>query len=722
MTRAWFVLLLALVALGPHTGTAQTVATRLFAGEHADFTRVVAQSATDMAWALSRDGRQITLTPTAGRAAVSVAGLFDRIPRARLARARVDNGAVVLDLACDCEVTTFTLRAGVFVLDIGAVLLAPPSLQAVEPVAARPAPRRPATPPEVAALAGRTLARDLRPPEPTPGDDPALTHQAAAMGQLMARALADGITRGILDTSGATPAAPAMLLPGADPSTLGEQGFAAIRDPSAPPVPADQSDPQCDMNALIAPLGTPSDMPAARRLAGATAAFYGEFDALSPEALQTSVLTLLSLGLGHEAHLVLSLADPALPTAPILTAIADVIEDLPSNARMTLANSVDCPGALGVFALLAAPPVPRDADWHMQQALSFSQFPAELRFVLAERLFDRHLASGALDAARVVHEAMIRSGFFPVGQLAQFDARLEAARGHADLAMHRLESARWTNARELLSLMALDPGAAADPDGAQSAEAVATAERLTRPGRDLMVQVIQRHAGAGRYIDALASLDRLASWPLLAESDATALTELRGSLWQRAAETLDQAPFLELLLLRPDWRDPSLATTAKQAIDARLAALGVELTAWQPSVDAPSTQDAANAPTTLDETGTTTTLGEDRQTEIPDQIAQDQESPAPPADPTQLADTVRPQADTAPPTESPTQAPSAPEEAPVRAAQSDALPDLDENAGIAALPLPANDISDPVDLMQTGQRALTDSQRLRDNLQRLLDG
>src|SRR5690606_17915055 len=95
--------------------------------------------------------------------------------------------------------------------------------------------------------------------------------------------------------------------------------------------------------------------------------------------------------------------------------------------------------AASVMAVLAgaeAEAVRRNAD---QLALTFSALPAALRGLIGLRLAEALIDAGALDAARIVADALQRSDWVSAGALALVEARLDRAGGLAGDAALRLD-------------------------------------------------------------------------------------------------------------------------------------------------------------------------------------------------------------------------------------------------------------------------------------------
>lgn len=104
-------------------------------GDHSDFTRIVIETRGLNGWSVSQTGRRVEIAPNGDVEGYSLDRLFDRITRDRLANASTDGNRLVLDLACECGITSTEIQENIAVFDISS---RPPS-QEVEFLANLPA-------------------------------------------------------------------------------------------------------------------------------------------------------------------------------------------------------------------------------------------------------------------------------------------------------------------------------------------------------------------------------------------------------------------------------------------------------------------------------------------------------------------------------------------------------------------------------------------------------
>lgn len=114
----WRAFATAAVLLTAGTAQAQTIVTR--SGEHKNFTRLVMRLPTGADWSLTQSGTVATINVDAPEAVFDTSRVFNLIPRTRL-QSLVQNGPgqpLRLQLACNCDVTSYVQQNGYLVVDI----------------------------------------------------------------------------------------------------------------------------------------------------------------------------------------------------------------------------------------------------------------------------------------------------------------------------------------------------------------------------------------------------------------------------------------------------------------------------------------------------------------------------------------------------------------------------------------------------------------------------
>lgn len=202
---------------------AQTLA--VDAGDHQGFTRLVIRIGADREWELERTGRTWRLSLSPSIENFDLSGSFDLIQRARIADLSQADDALVMALACDCNVSAFRFRDTYMVIDVSDPdPTAEPSLE-VEPPA-DPDPSREPPQDETTALAPDPDPRPALLPDtatgiPAPDATPP-TPRPPTVGEIAAAALPD-LAR--------------LLTPGPTLAPPASQPAAPAPEPEAPPAP-----------------------------------------------------------------------------------------------------------------------------------------------------------------------------------------------------------------------------------------------------------------------------------------------------------------------------------------------------------------------------------------------------------------------------------------------------------------------------------------------------
>lgn len=424
-------LCLCLAAL-PNRAAAQTVTVQ--SGEHADFSRLALVFPRETAWdSRQTDGElRITFSP---EAALDTSRVFELIPRDRIAAAGTDpeNGALVLDLNCPCDVDIFQTRANVVVIDVrdapetaetsdapaqGSApdTALPPALPAgllaeaarvpsgLRPFAPSPFALEPPTPnpssentPNGAEPAPRPVnARTEAPPSTdlNPSDDPAEA-LAAALDADLRRAAEAGLID-LTDEARDTPAFDEDALPNLDLRT--------VFDPL--PGSADERKAEalnCPRRRLFAFM---EDRPAEQIVAALPTLRAGLVTALgdlSPNGARALAEAYLALGFGVEAAQLIREAGLAPRSEALLTGIARLVDMRSEERPDTWEGLQGCPSPVALWAMLGqAPGLPAPTIHADAVQASFAALPDHMRLHLGPVLADRLLRARLPGAARAV--------------------------------------------------------------------------------------------------------------------------------------------------------------------------------------------------------------------------------------------------------------------------------------------------------------------------------
>jgi hypothetical protein len=547
---------------------AQTVA--VTAGEHRGFTRIVLQSRTGFAYGIAEVGADLRVTVAGRSLQLDPEGLFRRIPRTRLAAARIEDETLVLTRPCACPARIFEDRPGVVVID----LADGPPLASMAAAADPPVTPPPAADP--ARDAGRALARRFGEGRT---DTPPTLPPDRLLPDLSAH-LAAALSRGLLGAVGPGPG-PAAIGPEARPAALPELPPNLRLRGADGPVPGPE--PAADAPAAACPgpgtfgfLDGPAAEPFFERLSALRGRLYGEFDQPDPGAALELVRHYLAYGLGTEARQIIDSHGFAIEGRDLLGGLADLLDDLASNRRVRLSSHIGCPAPLGLFAQLARAPADRPAEAGADLAAGFLALPGPLRAALGPMLVRRLLDAGEAEWARIVIDSLARLPSGAGGSEVLLAAELDRARGDLAAAADRIARADQNDPRALaLRLqLALDRQEIASIDDLADAMVQAEAERHDETGRHLASLVIRHHAAAGRPAEGLAVLDRLVAWSAAAPGARAEIAALRSLLWSAAAGLPDRA-LLDLVLARADWRTELTEPEVRAALADRFRALGL---------------------------------------------------------------------------------------------------------------------------------------------------
>lgn len=571
MTRVILILSALFIQLAASAG-AQAQSFTVTAGEHADFTRIVVQGPIADDWSIGTTGRQRELALGTALARIDLSGVFDRIPRSRLAALRAIANGLSIELACDCDIQTWLDRPGLLILDIRS------PLSPVTTSAERLSPPPVAPPPdslELARRAGTALARAvLQPDDVATSTTPALA--AADVGLPIARAL----VQGILDPATDYVQPRGSLIPDGQPHEgLPENlRIATVLDRAGPPsVDASALPPACstasELNFLL------EEQPESFGTAFGQLArdLYGEFDQPNSARRLALVQLYLASGFGAEARALIENSPDPILGRDLLIGMSDVLEGRSSNSRMRLAQVADCGGPVAIVALLAGEPTSLSVPDPFATALTFTQLPAPLRTILGPELAERFAAIGHVDAARIIVSALRRSPWTAPDRISVLDARLDQARGRSDIGLARLndEAPDGLLALQTRLDLALETQVSPPPQILTDAEIIAGLDRQSLAGVDLMAAAIRLHALGATPEQGFAPLDRLATWIAETSENRGLLAELTDTLWSAVAGSADDVALARLILDRSDWRGTLLATSTRQNLGSRLLGLGL---------------------------------------------------------------------------------------------------------------------------------------------------
>jgi hypothetical protein len=434
-------------------------------GEHADFTRIVIQAPGNTDWSFGRriDGYELRLDSAAWK--YDLSGVFDLIPRTRLASIAMDTatGGLRLGIACACHAVPFEFRPGIVVIDLKEG--SPPQGSSFElaledahlpPEPAHRPRERPAgmTPSPVARynwLDSMSKTEDAPAWSPDPFRDPiAQLPEPAGVASLdplrqeLLAQLSVGLSSGVINLAepgtGPKPAVPTRNAGPWSRVTLGELQGLATNLTGATAIAMTPDGGECVEDARLALQDWGSESPVSESIAETRQGLIGEFDRPQPDALMTAAKRLIYLGFGVEARQLLQAFPPDSPDKDYalllsLTRLVDGETDpdgpFPGQARCDTVSAFWA--ALATDLSLTAENIDEAGVRR-----GFSALPPHLRRSLGPGLVDRFIAVGNESAVVALREAMGRGLNMSDQELEVLDARIDLSSGKPEDAEARL--------------------------------------------------------------------------------------------------------------------------------------------------------------------------------------------------------------------------------------------------------------------------------------------
>lgn len=630
--RTFLTILLICVALAAR---GETIVVR--SGEHDGFSRLVLPMAKPSAWTFGRtlDGYELRL----GRPGVlfDLSGVFDRIPRLRLADLGTaeDGTRLTLQLSCACHAEIFEFRPNILVIDIRPGPASPNSpfermLEADGTVPAnvgtppvqRPHPRpsqdmpvydwRSNTPalPRAAATASLPPPAVSAPAElvvpaaaPTGGDpsppplaaDPRTVAARTELLQQLGRATSQGLLsanpQAFAPDLPAEPAAPPVVAaptPTTAPDVPAAPNAARLRAQTAldrevqmgNDAPVTPSGGACLPDSLFDFRQWGDNRSAPQQIEARRAALVGEFDRPSVPDVAALMRLYLYLGFGAEARGLPAGMRVAVPDGDVLSSLADILDNGRARSPGRLAGQAGCSGAVSLWSVLAEPVIaPGETVDTGAIVRSFSALPLGLRRLLGPGLSVRFLDHGDVDVARTIRDAITRAPGEPGRAVDLLSARIDLADGKtasAEAAIRRVAAGDGPSSPDALVMLVAQQvanGGQLDSATVDSIAALARQYRGTGAGRRLARAHLLALALAGNFDGAFDELVALRGTP---DVDASGTN----SLWALLANRGSDEALLRHALVVPDPKEADRNVCVTVA--TRLIALGfpAEGLAW----------------------------------------------------------------------------------------------------------------------------------------------
>ena len=220
---------------------------------------------------------------------------------------------------------------------------------------------------------------------------------------------------------------------------LGETPEIQMRDVGEPRDPLTAQGETCLADEALDLPSWGADRAVADQIGPIRQGMIGEFDKPSPEAIKRVVRFYLFIGFGAEARSLLRAYPDLLEDAPILTAMAHLLDGEP-DATGTFTGMEDCDTAAALWAVLSDPQsLPRDEIGRAAVARSFSAMPAAIRRLIGPRLVDAYLEAGDIPTATALSASVLRAPGDAGPEVVMMEAAMARALGHVGEAEAKLE-------------------------------------------------------------------------------------------------------------------------------------------------------------------------------------------------------------------------------------------------------------------------------------------
>ena len=557
-----------LALLLPAVAAAQTVPVR--SGAHAAFTRLVLDMPRRIAWRVQERETGATLIFDSPGLDFDLDAVFERIGHGRVRAVSSTPGRLQIDFACVCDLSVFWHGARMLVLDI-----APAPQTVLAETTARPA-ARPVTVPDPSGLRQRSTALTSLadrldamtvPPLPSakeeegPANAQAKAPGLAAIRSALIEQLGRAASQGLLTPARRNVGAKGAVRPRGDASEPVDEAEPAPPGPAPraavnmrahssvdlalggsarPPVSPvqEQACPEPDWVNIAAWGGT---APFHEELGRLNRALLGEFDRPNDTVALELARFYLHHGFGAEVRLALTLRGHSDAQGDFLRKMSFIIDHEASGDQPGLSPMVTCDAPAMLWAILAAPDLPKDLTLdHKGLLRAFVLLPDGLRRSLGPPLARRFLSAGHRETSQSILRVIDRLQETDDPETALARAQLARARQEPDLERRALRVAVQGNstasAEALLGLIegALERDEPVPLDRAELAGAYAQEYRGTELGHRMTGAYIAALAHADAYEEAVREFDRLRADIDPARSDQATADMLIGQMTRHA--------------------------------------------------------------------------------------------------------------------------------------------------------------------------------------------
>ncbi|RYH01560.1 hypothetical protein EU805_12925 [Salipiger sp. IMCC34102] len=403
-----------LCALLPTFAFAQSSARTVLSGEHGSFTRLSVPIPRGAGWSL-RDAGDGYALDVEGAYTYDLTGVFDRITRDRIAQVSQADSLLRIDLACDCDATSFLYRDRYVVVDVETA-----RREAQPGAAASPGPtpfaKQSLALPLVPGLDGPTVVPLASDPSPMAIDPSPVSRAADADLRDVQRQLSDALrdvakadilenremAEVVLDQAEPSPdtnaGPPALLGTQADLPGLTFRNGMTPRIASA----SDERPSSCwPQEYTDVASWMPEGETGYASLRERRSVLTDTRDTPDPNAITDLARAYIHHGFGAEAALVLDIDGNDSRARQALRSLAEITDD--SGPGAALASQAGCPGPVSLWVYLSqAEPATSAADI----TLTFKTLPPGLKLALGGRLAVRLAEDGQAEDANQVLDSL----------------------------------------------------------------------------------------------------------------------------------------------------------------------------------------------------------------------------------------------------------------------------------------------------------------------------
>jgi hypothetical protein len=579
---------------------AQTITVR--SGEHEDFSRLVLSLPKTIGWKIVESNRSFSLKVDSPTVHFDYSKVFDRIPRRRIAAISQESAGsdLVISLACNCSVSSFTDSANLVVIDVknaeeqqaqqprihGSPISQTSYRLSMPSDQEKPIPTKTILLPVVI---GQVIERN-----PLAVMDPSTPRQVersysninVSEERLLAQ-IERASEQGLLELSeNSLPVSPKEQgrsgperppeVPAKPPPLSLSVTTVIDRDLAAGVALLDLSsaEPYCTDPKLVAIGSWGGEESYSEGISQLRSQLYGEFDKLVPEAAMELVRFYLFFGFGAETRQVIELSRKSGNEIRVLLALAEILDAEESLTTNPFSGQQNCNGDVALWSLLSEKKVAANVN-NDAVLQSFSRLPLHLRERVGPNLSRMYADTGNGQMANSILRVTTRSGGEDVSGIDFAEASVAELNGDIETEERKLTNSvvegTEYSPKALVALIGnrYESRAAIAPGLPDLVTAYATEYRGTNLEGELIKAQVVALALAGRFEEAFGAQEKLQQKVSESENQ-TALTSLLALMSERA----DDVTFLRYAIDSETGGSEYVSAQVGEQMAERLLGLG----------------------------------------------------------------------------------------------------------------------------------------------------